>query len=686
MKTLIKQFSITFLSLILSFSGFSQKKNKNLIKADEAFENHEYFSAITLYKQALSGSPDETKGYIFFRAGEASQEINDYKEAESYFQKAIKANYTEPLVYLKLAEVLKIESKYDESIIEYKNYKTKGGEAKKADRGISSCQLAKKYSENPTRYQIENMTLINSKGRDYCASFSDKNNKTIVFSSNREGSLGDLDVTTGKNKSDIYETKVDKNLKWSTPVLLPPAISTEVNEGQPWVSKKGDMIFFTRCPESKGKKSKCGLYMAKKQGSTWGDAELLPFNNDTVQFGHPCLSSDGKILYLSSRKAGGYGGADIWSCTFDVKKAEWGQLKNAGSEVNTSGNEVFPTLSDDGKHLYFSSDYHPGLGGLDIFEAEAGIDGKYTKHVVNMKAPINSAFDDFSLIFEGKKQKGFFTSNREGGKGDDDIWGFNLPPLVFSGKGNVFCEGDPKTGKGKNEPVEAVKVLIIGSDGSISESITGKDGSYTFKLKEKTTYTVSTETSKSSKSASFTKDGFLANKDHRFFQTVGEDHSKEFKADFFVKPVVPDLRMPEIQYALGSAELLPESKDSLNYLFNILKDNPTIVCELSAHTDNQGKAASNFTLSEARAQSCVDYLVKEKNIPAARLVAKGFGQTKLIVSDELIKAAKSKEEKDALHQKNRRTEFKVLNFNYVDVNTPKTPVKTNKPKTEEEEE
>ena len=391
-------------------------------------------------------------------------------------------------------------------------------------------------------------------------------------------------------------------------------------------------------------------------------------------------------MYLSSRKAGGYGGADIWSCTFDVKKAEWGQLKNAGSEVNTSGNEVFPTLSDDGKHLYFSSDYHPGLGGLDIFEAEAGIDGKYTKHVENMKAPINSAFDDFSLIFEGKKQKGFFTSNREGGKGDDDIWGFNLPPLIFSGKGNVFCEGDPKTGKGKNEPVEAVKVLIIGSDGSISESITGKDGSYTFKLKEKTTYTVSTETSKSSKSASFAKDGFLANKDHRFFQTVGEDHSKEFKADFFVKPVVPDLRMPEIQYALGSAELLPESKDSLNYLFNILKDNPTIVCELSAHTDNQGKAAANFTLSEARAQSCVDYLVIEKKIPAARLVAKGFGQTKLIVSDELIKAAKSKEEKDALHQKNRRTEFKVLNFNYVDANTPKTPVKTNKPKTEEEEE
>ncbi len=686
MKTLIKHFSITFLSLILSFSGFSQKKNKNLIKADEAFENHEYFSAVTLYKQALSGSPDETKGYIFYRAGEASQEINDYKEAESYFQKAIKANYTEPLVYLKLAEVLKIESKYDESIIEYKNYKTKGGEAKKADRGISSCQLAKKYSENPTRYQIENMALINSKARDYCASFSDKNNKTIVFSSNREGSLGDIDVSTGKNKSDIYETKVDKNLKWSTPVLLPPAISTEVNEGQPWVSKKGDMIFFTRCPESKGKKSKCGLYMAKKQGSTWGDAELLPFNNDTVQFGHPCLSSDGKILYLSSRKAGGYGGADIWSCTFDVKKAEWGQLKNAGSEVNTSGNEVFPTLSDDGKHLYFSSDYHPGLGGLDIFEAEAGADGRFSKHVENMKAPINSAFDDFSLIFEGKKQKGFFTSNREGGKGDDDIWGFNLPPLVFSGKGNVFCEGDPKTGKGKNEPVEAVKVLIIGSDGSISESLTGKDGSYTFKLKEKTTYTVSTETSKSSKSASFAKDGFLANKDHRFFQTVGEDHSKEFKADFFVKPVVPDLRMPEIQYALGSAELLPESKDSLNYLFNILKDNPTIVCELSAHTDNQGKAASNFTLSEARAQSCVDYLVIEKKIPAARLVAKGFGQTKLIVSDELIKAAKSKEEKDALHQKNRRTEFKVLNFNYVDANSPKTPVKTNKPKTEEEEE
>jgi peptidoglycan-associated lipoprotein len=548
--------------------------------------------------------------------------------------------------------------------------------------------LAQQWKDNPLRYKIENMSLINSKARDYAPSFSDKNRKTLVITSNREGGLGTQDINTGMNHSDIYETKMDKNGKWSTPVLLPPAISTPVNEGQAWVSKKGDMIFFTRCPEEKDKQNKCGLYMAKKQGSTWGEATLLPFNNDTVQFGHPCLSADGKILYFASRMSGGYGGIDIWSCTFDVKSNSWGQPKNAGSSVNTAGNEMYPTVTDDGKKLYFSSDYHPGMGGLDLFVAEAGTDGKFTKPVENLKAPINSSYDDFSIIFEGKKQKGFFTSNREGGKGDDDIWGFYLPPLSFSCTGCVVGEGDPVTRKGIDEPVEGVQVKNIGSDGSVSEMTTGKDGLYSFKLKEKTTYTITIVTGKNSKSASFPKDGYLANKDQRVISTVGEDVSKEFKATCFVsKPVVPTLRMPEIQYALGSAELLPASKDSLNYLYNILKDNPTIVCELNAHTDSQGKPDANMTLSQARAQSCVDYLVKDKGIAAARLVAKGFGQTKLLIGDDVIKAAKTKEEKDALHQRNRRTEFKVLNFDYVDPNAPKTPTKpSSKAKTDDEDE
>jgi peptidoglycan-associated lipoprotein len=673
----ITRFTLTAATtVILTASGFSQKLLK---KADAAFEARQYFNAVNMYKQVYANVSKDKKPLVLYKSGVACQEINDYKGAETYFQKAIAGGCDDPGVYLHLAEVLKVQLKYPEAIVEYNNYKAKGGDAKKADLGVKSCELSQQWKDNPLRYKIENMALINSKESDYCPSYSDKKYQTLVFTSRREGALGTQELNMGTNHSDIYETKLDKNGKWSTPVLLPPAISSPVNEGQGWVSKKGDMIFFTRCPEEKNKQNKCALFMAKKQGSTWGEASRLPFSVDTITFGHPTLSADGKVLYFASKMSGGYGGSDIWSCTYDAKANVWGQPKNAGPAVNTDGNEVYPTISDDGKKLYFSSDTHPGMGGLDLFVAEAGADGKFSKAVENMKYPINSSYDDFGIIWEGKKNRGYFTSNREGGKGNDDIYSFNLPPLVFNLKGIVVCEGD-QLQKGKGENVEGVKVKIVGSDGTINEFTTGKDGSYKLdKLKEKTTYTVSTETGKNSKSASFPRDGFLANKDQRIISTIGKGVSTDFTADFAVKPVVPNLRMPEIQYATGSAELLPNSKDSLNYLYNILKDNPTIKVELNAHTDTRGKAVANMTLSTARAKSCVDYLVKEKGIAEERLTSKGFGMTQPLISDAVIKAEPSKEGKEALHQKNRRTTFKVLSFDYVDPNAPKNPGGGTKP-------
>jgi peptidoglycan-associated lipoprotein len=680
MKNITKCTITAVAVLFFSLTGFSQAALK---KAETAFDAHMYFDAIELYKQAYNKADDAKKAMINFKMGVASQEINDYKGAQQYFEKSIKGNYENPIVYKHLAEVLKGQMRYPDAITEFNNYKTKGGDAKIADLGVKSCELAQKWVDNPMRFKIENMAF-NSKARDYAPCYSDKKYQTLIITSNRDGGLGGQDLTTGTNHTDIYETKLDKNGKWSNPVIEPPAISTPVNEGRGWVSKKGDMMFFTRCPEEKDKENKCGLYLAKKQGSTWGPAEKLPFSNDTVNFGHPCLSSDGKTLYFVSKMSGGFGGTDIWSCSYDAKSNAWGQPRNLGAAINTSGNEVYPTVSDDGKKFYFSSDYHPGLGGLDIFMTEVGGDGKMNKAVENLKYPINSGYDDFGIVFEGRKNRGFFTSNRDGGKGEDDIYSFYLPPLSFNAKGNIYCEGDA-VGKGRGEPVESVKVKVIGSDGSITEIITGKDGGYTFKLKEKNTYTITTETGKSSKSSSFPKDGFLSNKDVRVVTTVGEDKSKEFVADFSVKPVVPDLRMPQILYALGSAELLPESKDSLNYLFNILHDNPSTVIELDAHTDSQGKPDANMTLSQARAESCVNFLVNEKGINVKRLVPKGFGQTQPLITDAQIKAATSKEERDALHAKNRRTAFKVLSFDFVDPDAPK-PVKPTKAKADEEEE
>jgi peptidoglycan-associated lipoprotein len=509
MKNITKLTLTAAAVLFLSVSGFSQKPLK---KADELFDARQYFKAIELYKSAYANAPKDKKALILYKSGVASQEINDVKGAETYYQKAIAGNFDDPTVYLRLAEVLKMQMKYPEAIVEYNNYKAKGGNAKRADLGVKSCELAQQWKDNPLRYKVENMSLINSKESDYSPSFADKKYQTITFTSRRQGTLGSQDLNSGENHSDIFESKVDKNGKWSTPVLLPPAIATPVNEGQGWVSKKGDMIFFTRCPEEKNKQNKCHIYMARKQGSTWGDAQLLPFNVDTVNFGHPSLSADTKVLYFASKMSGGYGGADIWYCTFDAKSNAWGQPKNAGPNVNTEGNEVYPTVSDDNKRLYFSSDYHPGMGGLDIFVAEAGADGKFNKPVENMKYPINSSFDDFGMIWEGKKNRGYLTSNREGGKGSDDIWSFSLPPMNFNLKGIVISCGDDRTKGGKGEPVELVKIKIIGSDGSISEVMTPKAGTYSLKLKERVTYTITALGDKASKSATHNSKGFFTSK------------------------------------------------------------------------------------------------------------------------------------------------------------------------------
>jgi outer membrane protein OmpA-like peptidoglycan-associated protein len=249
-----------------------------------------------------------------------------------------------------------------------------------------------------------------------------------------------------------------------------------------------------------------------------------------------------------------------------------------------------------------------------------------------------------------------------------------------------MCEGG-RTGKGKGEPVENVKVKIIGSDGSIKEFTTTKDGSYELKkLKDNTTYTVSTETGQESKSTSFAKDGYLANKDQRVITTAGLEKSKIFVADFEVKPVEKEIRMPKILYDLGSFELRQESKDSLEFLYNILNDNPAIVVELNSHTDSRGDAAKNQKLSQDRAQSCVNYLVNEKKINPKRLKAKGYGKTQLLVSDAEIKKAKTKEEKEALHEVNRRTSFKILSFDFVDPNAPKDGPKPKNGDEDEEEE
>lgn len=660
---------------------------KALAKADLAFDNRQYFTAVELYKSAYTSvkKPD-MKAKVLFRTAYAYQEINDMKSAETYYQKAIAAKYPDPEAVVRLADVLKSQGKYPEAITEYQNFKKLAPSDPRGEKGVKSSELAQQWQDNPGRYKIENMALINSKESDFSPTYSGKKYNTLVFTSTREGVNQKTDITTGQNHSKMYETKLDKNGKWSTPVVLAGAVTSVYNDGAAAISKKGDFMLMTRCPEIKNQKSGCQIYMAKKQGSGWAEPVLLPFNIDSVQFGHPALSADGKTVYFVSRMKGGFGGADIWKTIYDPKGNTWSAPINLGPQINGANDEMYPYVSDDSKTLYFSSNSHPGMGGLDIFKAEISADGKFTKAPENLKVPLNSGADDFGIAFEGKKQRGYFSSNREGGKGSDDIWSFYLPPLVFNLKGKVVSSGGTK-GIGKGEPVSNAKVRIQGSNGSIDEATTANDGVYAFKLRENISYTVTIETNKQTVSATY-KDGYLASKDMGALTTAGERDSKDFMKDFEVVPVEKEIRFPAVLYDLGKADLRPESKDSLNFLYQTLIDNPTIVIQLSAHTDSRGSDKDNMKLSQARAQSCVDYLANEKKIPLARMSAKGFGESRLLVKDAEINKAKTKEEKEALHAKNRRTVFGIVNWDYVDPNAPqKAPV--NKPKVsgdEEEEE
>ncbi len=693
MKSLKK---LTLTTLAVMAFAFTINAQKNYLKdADLAYDNHQYFNAIELYKQAYTKEKKaDKKAKILFRTGESYHEINDLKGAETYYSKAIKAKYPDPIAVLKLADCLKAQQKYTEAIVEYNNYKALAPSDVRGENGVKSCELAQQWKDAKntpeTRLKVENMALINSKESDFSPAYSDKKGNKLIFTSTRQGAEGSMDITTGQNHSDLYETMLDKNGKWSTPAPLGTTIVSKMNEASVCVSKKGDVMFMTRCPEAKGKNLKCQLYVCKKQGPSWAEPELLPFNIDSVAFAHPAISPDGKTLYFTSKLSGGYGGKDIWKSTMEGKA--WGQPVNLGPSINTQGDEMYPYMADDDKTLYFSSNYHLGMGGLDIFKAEKAADGKFTKAPENLKYPLNSAGDDFGIIFEGKKMRGYFTSNREGGKGSDDIWSFNLPPLVFNLNGTVVST------KG-NELVKNALIHLQGSNGDMFEQKTGADGKYTFKLKENVSYEVTVATDKTTTSPSFTL-GFLATKDLGKLTTVGENESKDYVKDFALIPIEKEVRFPQVLYALGKAELLVDldgtakdndthkpinSKDSLNQLYQTLLDNPSLVVELQSHTDSRGDNKKNQILSEARAKSCVDYLINEKKVPTARLMFKGFGEERLLVKDPIINKEPTKEGKNALHQKNRRTVLRVVNWDYVDPNAPKSDKPIYKPQVSGEE-
>jgi len=652
----------------LSVLGTSQK---NFAKeADNAFMNESFYSAIELYKKAeVKEKKPAEKARINFQIAECYRMMVEPAQAQTFYKRSVMLKYDKehPELYIYLADVLKEQGDYKSAEENYNNFLAIDPNSVLAKEGAESCKKAIEWTDEPTKHFIQNEIQINTDHYDYSSAWGDKKHETIIFSSSREGSTGEaVDMRTGESYMDLWSSTRDNKGKWGEPMPLPLTINTEDNEGASVLNKKGDQMFFTRCPREKKTNIGCDIFTAKKQGDGWKKAELLvlkPDGADSLSCGHPTIDMTGTLMIFASDLPGGFGGKDLWYTEFNKRDKVWGEPTNLGATINTSGDEMFPHLTDK-KVLYFSSTGHPGMGGLDIFKAENSGD-KVWENIENLRYPLNSAEHDFGIIFErgSDERRGFFTSNRDGGKGKDDLYSFNLPDILFSLVVYV-------TNKEDNEPVAGVTVSLKGDDGSEVVRTTDAEGKLVFEEEGKKRFILK----ETSYNLEVSKDEYLAATNT--ISTKGEEKSKRFLEEVFLQPVVNEvgeaivIDFPEVQYAYDKWDLLVDerinSQDSLDYLFNTLTQNPNIVIELQAHTDCRGSSRYNKDLSQKRAQSCVDYLIS-KGIPADRMVPVGYGESTPRADGlecKSIDKMGTKEEQEAAHQRNRRTQFRVLSSDY----------------------
>lgn len=674
--------SSIILVLLFSFSTVAQKNYTQ--EADEAFKMHQYYNAINFYKKAYSkvGRNKVEKKRILFQMAECYRLTNDFKKSEGAYRRVIKADYHDPIAILHLANTLKILEEYESAAIEFENYRQKVPDDPRGSIGVESCTQAKAWKDNPKRYRVENMKKMNSKQNDFSPAYADKKYNVLIFTSTRDDVGGKLDPNTGESFSDILVVTMDKKGNWSAPVTFDEEIINSTNnEGAATFNNKFNTIYFTRCLTEKRKQFGCEIYEAQKKGRTWGDPEVIPLVTDSSTCGHPAVSRSERELYFASDMPGGFGGKDIWMATRSKKTKPFENPVNLGPVINTIGDEMYPYLLED-EVLFFSSTGHMGMGGLDIFSSKREGDQWATPE--NMQYPINSAGDDFGIIFNLDKkmlaekkadEMGFFSSNRSGGRGGDDIYEFLLPEIIFTLSGIVK---DDKT----LQLLRNAEITMSGSDGTLLETKTDDKGFYRFnkeQILKESTYSLNVQ-----------KKGYFGTSGKE--TTVGRMASEDLILNFTLIPIPPDpIPLPEIRFDLAKWDLKPQYRDSLNDLLAKMNINSTIVIELAAHTDIRADDIYNDTLSFKRARSCMDYLV-EKGIDPDRIIPKGYGERKprafpegytypsnyldaeyrgisfprgTVMTEAYINSLKTTREKEAAHQLNRRVEFRILHDNYV---------------------
>ena len=672
----MKRYILILMSALFIFMSsdiYAQRRNpaKN---ADLAFGRKQYTEAAERYKTAYRKvrRNKEERNRISFQMAECYRLIGLTKRAEPYYKRLLKTEYpnTHPEVYLYMAETYKMNEKFKDAIEMYETYAQRVPGDPRGQLGVETTQQIQEWMENPSKYQLTALKKVNStKDSDFGATWLNNNYNEIIFTSNRDAATGkEKDGITGQEFADFFISKQDRKGDWSTPTLADEGenINTEASEGTPFMNSKYTKLYFTRCQSAAHRKNGCQIMVAGKSGGSFSEARPVEIAGvDTLDIvGHPTLSSDELIMYFAAERKGGFGGNDIWVAMRDNATEPFKHPFNLGERINTAGNEVFPFLRYD-TVLYFASDGHGGMGGLDIFVSSMDTAGNWGEPR-NLKYPINSVGDDFAIVFHPTDERGFISSNRGNSRGLDNIYYFEEPPILFTFSGTV------KDAKTKQFASNAT-VRLVGSDGSNISTRTNDKGYFNFsdsQINKNTTYDVTID-----------KDNYFTLTAQQ--TTIGLEFSKDIVQDFDIEPIPQEpIMLPDILYDLGKWDLKPQFEDSLQGLIETLQVNPTITIELASHTDARDTDERNDILSQKRAQSVVDYLII-RGIDPRRLTAKGYGErvprtiqkditvrgytfkagTRL--TEDFINKLPNNDVKEAAHQMNRRTEFRILSKDYV---------------------
>ena len=669
-KKIIFTFIVTFVFSVQPI--LAQKKACK--SADIAYERKQYNTAIERYKKALKKNSkkknEDTKNYITYQLAECYRITEVTKLAESHYKRLLKTDYTKkyPTIYLYYADALKRNKKYEEAAANYAIYNELMPDDMRGVNALNDIENIQAWIDTPTKYEVTRIKKINSRSSDFGVAWTSNNYNEILFSSTREGGVSkEKDAITGQHFADFYISRQNKQGEWEEVTLADEeGINSAGSEGMPFITKSFSTLYFTRCPNHKKRTSGCQIMKSTRSGSMWGDPVTVEIKTiDSLDvIGHPTLSSDELKLFFATERKNGYGGKDIWVSERESTSEKFGRPRNLGDLINTEGDELYPYMRNDST-LYFASNGHGGMGGLDIFVTTLDSLGEWTKPV-NLKHPFNSIGNDYGITFHPTEERGFFISNRDAKNGlDDDIYYFIEPPVLFTLCGTIKNQNSLQF-------VEGADVRVTSSSGSKFSTKSSESGAFMFtnsQIKLNETYILT-----------INKKNYFSFTDT--ISTIGYETSQDFVKDYQIS-IIPDnpVVLPDILYDLASWELRPQFEDSLRGLIEMLQVNPNITIELGSHTDNRDSHESNDILSQKRAQSVCDYLVI-RGIDPYRLKAKGYGErvprtlqrdykynefiipsgTKL--TEEYINTL-PKDVQEFAHQLNRRTEFKVISKDYV---------------------